>query len=260
MKHNIFLFTTACIVFTLFSGCHSSKHSGNNKYAQQNRNQTQVARNASGQPKFMEHVALGHNSNAGSGSIQTKRTNSKTPKHNPQSPHTTIATAAPKSVHTTKEARTPAQPEILSRREGNALFAKYAEMMGVRTKEIDNQVLYSFIDKWYGTEYRMGGCDISGIDCSGFAQKLYSEVYGIDLLRTSVEQFQNCKRIRSAAYAEEGDLIFFKVSGKKISHVGIYLINDFFVHASTSNGVMISNLHEDYWQSTYAGIGRLPHS
>lgn len=256
MKNSLLLFTTACIIFILFSNCHSAKRSQKGNYARHSR---KPATHTSGQPKFIEHVALGHTANTG-GSVQTKRPGTKQPKSTPQSTRTATASAKPGAVPRVKETQSPAPPENMSRRATNQLFGKYAEMMGVRTKDIDNLVLYSFIDKWYGTEYKMGGCDVSGIDCSGFAQKLYSEVYGIDLLRTSVEQFQHCKRIRSSAYAEEGDLIFFRVSGKKISHVGIYLINDFFVHASTSNGVMISNLHEDYWQSTYAGIGRLPRS
>ena len=106
----------------------------------------------------------------------------------------------------------------------------------------------------------MGGCDASGIDCSGFAQKLYADVYGIDLLRTSAEQFHDCKRIKNTRDAQEGDLIFFIIRGKRISHVGVYLANNFFVHASTSSGVMISNLNEEYWRKHYAGCGRVPHN
>ena len=56
----------------------------------------------------------------------------------------------------------------------------------------------------------------------------------------------------------EGDLVFFRVNSKQVSHVGIYLMNNYFVHASTSKGVMISNLNEEYWQKYFEGIGRIP--
>ena len=138
------------------------------------------------------------------------------------------------------------------------LKQKYAEKLGVKPKNIENIPLYSFIDVWYGTKYRLGGNDRSGIDCSAFARKLYDQVYRIDLLRTAVQQFGNCQRIKRTKDAIEGDLVFFKVNSKNVTHVGIYLMNDFFVHASTSGGVMISNLNETYWSKYFEGIGRIP--
>jgi hypothetical protein len=134
---------------------------------------------------------------------------------------------------------------------------KYAGIMGVKPKNIENVPLYSFIDTWYGTRYRMGGNDRNGIDCSAFARKLYDRVYRIDLVRTSVEQYDNCKHVKGKN-VREGDLVFFRIDSKRVSHVGIYLMNDYFVHASTSKGVMISNLNEPYWQKYFEGIGRIP--
>lgn len=145
----------------------------------------------------------------------------------------------------------------ISRRESKVLRNKYSEMLQVRPKDITNFPLYQFIDKWYGTDYRLGGCDKDGIDCSGFAQKLYSEVYGIDLSRTAHEQFEDSKHIKKKKKAEEGDLVFFRINSRRITHVGIYLANDYFVHASTSNGVTISNLNDDYYRKYYAGAGRI---
>jgi lipoprotein Spr len=55
----------------------------------------------------------------------------------------------------------------------------------------------------------------------------------------------------------EGDLVFFKIGQNTVSHVGVYLTNDRFVHASTSSGVMISDLKEPYWKKYYAGGGRM---
>ncbi len=138
------------------------------------------------------------------------------------------------------------------------LKQKYAKMLGVPPAKITNLTLYRFIDRWYGTHYRSGGCDANGIDCSGFVQKLYSEVYGVDLVRTAMDQFRKCRFIKKPSDAVEGDLVFFSIRTKNISHVGIYLANNRFVHASTSGGVMISNLQEEYWSRYYVSCGRVP--
>ncbi len=134
---------------------------------------------------------------------------------------------------------------------------KYAAMLGVSRKELTNIALYRFIEAWYGVDYRMGGTDKDGIDCSGFVQKLYTEVFGLDLVRTSYQQFTNCEHLRKADEAVEGDLVFFKTRGHRISHVGVYLSNDYFVHASTTQGIMISSLKEEYWHKHFAGVGRI---
>jgi cell wall-associated NlpC family hydrolase len=95
------------------------------------------------------------------------------------------------------------------------------------------------------------------MDCSGFARKLYSDVYGIELTRTAQEQYKNSSRQKKRDNAEEGDLVFFKQRGKRITHVGVYLGNDYFVHSSTSQGVVISSLKEDYWRAHYVGMGKV---
>ena len=72
-----------------------------------------------------------------------------------------------------------------------------------------------------------------------------------------MEQFKSCKLVYDKDKLKEGDLVFFKIRSKRISHVGIYLANNFFVHASASQGVMISNLTEGYWQRFFAGAGKI---
>ena len=84
-----------------------------------------------------------------------------------------------------------------------------------------------------------------GIDCSAFAFLLLSSVYGVTSLpRTSKEQYEACRHI-SRDELQEGDLVFFHtLTGKKhrgVTHVGVYLRNNKFIHASVS-GVMISDL------------------
>lgn len=138
------------------------------------------------------------------------------------------------------------------------LLGKYAEKMETFPDKINNYVLYRFIDEWYGVKYCYGGSDKSGIDCSAFVQKLYEEVFCTDLLRTAAQQFHMCKIVLDADKLKEGDLVFFKTRGRRISHVGIYLANNYFVHASRSSGVMISCLDDAYWARRYAGAGKIP--
>lgn len=138
------------------------------------------------------------------------------------------------------------------------LNLKYANMLGVLPQVITNDLLYSFIDEWYGTRYRLGGTDKAGIDCSAFVQRLYARVFNVGLFRTAAEQFKVCHSIWNKEELNEGDLVFFNIRSKRISHVGIYLINDYFVHSSVSNGVMISKLSDAYWRKYYAGAGRVP--
>jgi hypothetical protein len=138
------------------------------------------------------------------------------------------------------------------------LNLKYANMLGVLPQVITNDLLYSFIDEWYGTRYRLGGTDHNGIDCSAFVQRLYARVFNISLFRTAAQQFKLCQSIWNKEDLNEGDLVFFNIRTKRISHVGIYLMNDYFVHSSSSSGVMISKLTDAYWRKYYAGAGRVP--
>ena len=124
---------------------------------------------------------------------------------------------------------------------------KYAGILCSIPQALTNIALYKFIDDWYGVDYRMGGNDKNGIDCSAFAQRLYQEVFGLSLVRTALEQFNYVTIIRDIDKLKEGDLVFFHVHSKHITHVGVYLMNRFFVHASSSQGVVISSLNDAYW-------------
>lgn len=138
------------------------------------------------------------------------------------------------------------------------ILDKYASMIGLMPRAMSNYILYKFIDDWYGVKYCYGGGDKTGIDCSAFVQKVYEDVFCTNLVRTARDQFHSCKMIWDIDNLIEGDLVFFKTKGKRITHVGIYLANNFFVHASTTGGVMISSLKESYWSKRYAGAGKIP--
>jgi len=147
-----------------------------------------------------------------------------------------------------------------SHRESNAeslsaLQVKYAVLLSTPAEEVKNTKMFEFIDDWYGTPYRLGGTTKKGVDCSAFSQFLFASVYGLGIPRTAREQYDLTYRI-SRTELKEGDLIFFNTRGG-ISHVGVYLQNNKFVHAATSGGVMISDIFDEYWVRRFVGVGRL---
>lgn len=133
---------------------------------------------------------------------------------------------------------------------------KYAQLLDIPVEKVTNMQLYGFIEDWYGTPYRLGGKNKDGIDCSAFSNTLLNNVFRASSAGTSAQLYAKSKKL-SNNQMKEGDLVFFKINQSNVSHVGVYLTNDRFVHASTSNGVMISDLNETYWKKYYAGGGRM---
>jgi lipoprotein Spr len=132
---------------------------------------------------------------------------------------------------------------------------KYAMMMDVDVEELTNKTLYTFIDDWYGTHYRMGGNTKKGIDCSAFSGTLLASIYTFNVPRTAREQYKICERLDKENLMT-GDLVFFNTRGG-VSHVGVYLANNRFVHASSSNGITISNLDDNYYAKKFISGGRI---
>ncbi len=122
---------------------------------------------------------------------------------------------------------------------------KYAELMDVSKKAIKNGKLYEFIDDWQGTKYQYGGLSKKGIDCSGLVYLAYKDVYDLTIPRVTNQQVDIIKR-KYESNLKEGDLVFFNYDGKKFSHVGIYLQNGYYVHASTNRGVIVAKLRDPY--------------
>jgi lipoprotein Spr len=139
-----------------------------------------------------------------------------------------------------------------------ALQFKFAILENATVEELDNTKLLSFMDYWYGAPYRYGGTSRDGIDCSAFAFLLMSSVYGVaSLPRTSKEQYVASRHI-GRDELQEGDLVFFHTLGRRraVTHVGVYLRHNRFIHASVS-GVVISDLGDGYYEKHYIGAGRV---
>lgn len=137
-------------------------------------------------------------------------------------------------------------------------LAQASICLGVDIGPKDNHRLYINSAEWIGTPYRAGGDSKSGTDCSGLVAQLYKKVYNTRLPRSSEEQIKESNKI-SRRNLREGDLVFFSSasSQKKVAHAGIYLKDGKFIHASTSRGVMISSLDEDYYKRYWLCGGRV---
>ena len=136
---------------------------------------------------------------------------------------------------------------------------KYAILLDIPVEMINDNKLLELIDSWYGTKYKYGGDTRDGVDCSGFTKAFMASYYDVTLTRNSAEMYDNSTHIKKKKKLAQGDLVFFKTKGAKagITHVGVYLCNNKFVHASTSNGVIISDLGEDYYKSKFVCGGRV---
>ncbi len=132
---------------------------------------------------------------------------------------------------------------------------KYAMLMDMEVESVTNLNLYNLIEEWWATRYHYGGTTRKGIDCSAYSGTLLSQVWGIRAPRTARAMYGIAEKI-SRENLKEGDLVFFNTRGG-VSHVGVYLGNGYFTHASTGNGVTINNLEENYYRSKFISGGRI---
>jgi lipoprotein Spr len=198
--------------------------------------QTQGAKS---KPAFIQNISTDPGDNSGSKSgnaIPVKNTNSGTGEPLPVRP----------------------MPHPVGTDDYNQLKFKYAILTNTPVEDLSNLRLLIFMDQWYGVPYHYGGTSRSGIDCSAFTSLLLSTVYNENKLpRMSADQYKATRRIPKRDL-QEGDLVFFHTYGKghKVTHVGVYLYNNRFIHASVA-GVQISNMEEGYYLTHYIGAGRI---
>lgn len=117
--------------------------------------------------------------------------------------------------------------------------------------------LLAVSNTYLGVPYKYGGTGRRGIDCSGFVGAVHQEALGLSLPRTAHDIYKKANSVDNSALAP-GNLVFFSASGRRISHVGIYMGGGKFIHAASAGpktGVIISKLSERYWSRTYVGGG-----
>ncbi|MBK8806054.1 MAG: C40 family peptidase [Bacteroidales bacterium] len=125
-------------------------------------------------------------------------------------------------------------------------------------ENIKNDNLKVEVLDWLGTPYKYACATKKGTDCSGFVSAIYKQVYGIEVSRSSSDIINNMnKTFKNTGKLKEGDVLFFMINGKRISHVGLYLNDGYFIHASTKRGVVINNLEEEYYTKYFYKAGRV---
>ncbi len=134
------------------------------------------------------------------------------------------------------------------------------ENLGLNKSRKDNFKLYKEAASWLHVPHVDGGSSRNGTDCSFFVYNLYKNVYNKTVERNSADILnKNCKRI-SRSRLKEGDLVFFNTNEKsksKVNHVGVYLKENKFIHSSTSKGVIVSDLDENYYRKFWVCGGRV---
>ncbi|HWD89696.1 MAG TPA: C40 family peptidase [Mucilaginibacter sp.] len=156
-----------------------------------------------------------------------------------------------------------AQTRLLQNREGVPLtndgdiVNKYSKVLSVPADSITNRKLYALIERFSSTPYKFGGSDVTGVDCSGFTYVIEKEVYDATIPRSTIQQasFITAKNVSDL---QEGDLVFLKFGGSSINHVGVYLQNGYFVHATSNMGLVVDNLTDPYIQQRFMSCGAVP--
>jgi hypothetical protein len=133
---------------------------------------------------------------------------------------------------------------------------QYSKILGYDIDTFCNRTLITTVADWLGTPYRHAGYSKAGIDCSGFVSKMYKEIFNIDLTHSSSAMIYQMKERVKKSELKEGDILFFRIHGKRISHVGMYLGNNKFVHASSYRGIVVDDLRTPYYMKAYYTAGR----
>ena len=150
--------------------------------------------------------------------------------------------------------RAPKETSHLKTESSGTEISKYARTLGIPLPAGINQNYIAAISEWVGVPYKYGGNSRSGTDCSGLVQSVYMKVFNKVVDHNSLALFNKAKSIGRGKVVE-GDLLFFKINGNKISHVGMHVTESYFIHASTKKGVVISSIAEPYYRDALSGYG-----
>ena len=142
---------------------------------------------------------------------------------------------------------------------GHGLVSDEWARLDIKLGRHDNKKLYKELKKWLGTPYVYAAHTCGeGTDCSGMVMEVFLEVYGIKVHRNSAKMLEENCRVIDLDDLKEGDLVFFCTNGDdRVSHVGIYLKENKFVHASSSRGVAVDDLRQNYYATHFHAAARV---
>jgi len=126
----------------------------------------------------------------------------------------------------------------------------------IRRHSVPPSRIVTVAESFLGVPYRYGGADKYGMDCSGFVIAVYKKAYGVDLPHSSLQLYKLGRDVKSGEL-KTGDLVFFRSKEAKISHVGIYLGSNIFIHASSSRGVTESDITSSYYRKRFLAARRI---
>jgi len=184
--------------------------------------------------------------------LQKVKSASRTTKSTSRTAKSTARTTKKKKAAPVVKKDVPADDEIAPSEESIP-----SQAAADTSAPVDQQRMMATIAEWLETPYSYGsdGAE-AGIDCSAFTREVFEQAADITLPRSSAEQAQVGRRVLRNEL-KFGDLVFFRTRGRSISHVGIYLGDDLFAHASSGSGVTISSLDSTYFNKRYAAARRV---
>lgn len=192
-------------------------------------------------------------------SVQQK--SGKARQNNPNRHSNSIGKQQSISIRENSPKPSPAIQAESTRQSATSIQVKDVEKkLGIDIAKNDPNIpLYIEAAKWIGVRYKYGGMGQSGVDCSGLTYLLYKAVYKKTLHRSSADMAKHNVKDIAKSSLKPGDLIFFATSGntKAVTHVGVYLKDNRFIHASSKVGVVVNNLNEDYYRKTFVKCGRV---
>ncbi len=140
-------------------------------------------------------------------------------------------------------------------KESESIFNKLSFIVGSNKKK---ERFLKEIVGFLNTPYKYGGETRNGIDCSAFTQQVFRNSLNVKIPRTAREQYRTWNVFNDEDELVFGDLIYFNTSKQYFpGHVGIYLDNNLFAHASSTNGVIISSLDNNYYRKRFVGANRV---